>query len=88
MPSGLRVYDSSGNLTLDVTNRLSRIIYLNSSQSGSATVTNFDSSKGVYGFLGRDGNLYPNNSVTFDNSSKLLTWSSNVPGVVFCLMFK
>lgn len=86
MSHGVRVFDTSGNVKLEITDRLSRIVYWNASSSGSASLPFFIPEDGCYGYINRGGGISPSTSMSF--SGGVLSWSSNIPGAAFALMVK
>jgi hypothetical protein len=87
MSYGFKVFDSVGNLRLDVSERLGRVIYLNEVASGSVYLPEYSPSNGCHGFLNRQGG-FAEGSVTYNTSNNYLTWSSTVAGVVFAIATK
>ena len=87
MPFGLRVFDAGGATRLEISDRLSRIIYSSTAQSGSAYVPAFDTSLGVFGFVASTGSVR-NATCSFDAATKIFTWNSPNPGLAYCLLFK
>lgn len=85
MTYGFRVYGPGGEVKLDVSDRLSRVIYWDGASSGSAYLPAFSSANGCYGFINRGGGIAPQVSVSFNDTTKTLQWSSNIPGAVFAL---
>lgn len=87
MSYGFQVYDSSGNLVLDVSDRLSRIIYWSAQSSGSAVLPSFHATRGCFGYINRGGGIVAT-EMTWSASTSTLTWSSNIAGAAFVLMVR
>ncbi len=87
MSQGLEVWNAAGVKTLSVTDRLSRLIYYSRNRSGSVYLPTFDSTRGVYGFHAV-GVIAASalHASSFDNSTKILTWSANYDGYVYAYM--
>jgi len=84
MSHGFRVFDSSGNIKLDVSDRLSRLVYFNNVASGSVFLPTYNPANGCHGFFNQSGG-FAAGTVTYNNSTQVLSWSSSVPGAVFAI---
>ena len=85
MTYGFRVYGPGGEVKLDASDRLSRVIYWSGLSSGSVHLPAFSPANGCYGCIRREGGPESRVVVTFDEATKTLQWSSSVPGAVFAL---
>jgi hypothetical protein len=86
MSQGFKVFSATGATTLEVSDRLSRILYWSAASSGSAVVPGHIAGASCYGFINRGGGIAP--AVTMSMTGSTLTWNSNIQGAAFVLSFK
>lgn len=98
MSYGIKVWDSSGSLVIDTSTRITRLITtfaITAGNTGSTTISDFDSNKGFYFCVpqvpSNIGDEFKNNNpsetllphkLTWNNSTKVMSWSGSGTGYV------